>query len=85
MFVREAESKFPKGCLKIALKSPHSAPVEFNTVSVTWNSPKEVFVNLSAEGGVAVERQYTSLVVSSCMKIRHTKITWFNYGKIDYK
>ena len=84
-FVKEAESKFVEGCVKIELKSENGNSVRFHKQSITWESPKSVFLNLKANSDLEVNENYISLVVSSCKTLSASKLTWYNYGKFSCK
>src|SRR5690606_11377888 len=82
-FIREAEAKFPQGCLNITLTSKDGKIANFSKSSVTYGSPTSVSINLKASSTFDESIKYSSLIITSCRRINAAKITWYNYGKFS--
>ena len=81
--IREAEAKFPQGCLNITLTSKDGKIANFSKSSVTYGSPTSVSINLKASSTFDESIKYSSLIITSCRRINAAKITWYNYGKFS--
>jgi hypothetical protein len=79
--VNELMEKFPKGCLKVDVFTENGEKVTFDNPSVSWGSPKNVYINLKTDADLSEVKRFTSLQISSCISISSTDITWYNYGK----
>lgn len=82
-FVKEAESKFPEGCLSVELKSKNGSTALFSKRSITWGSPKNVSVNLKANHVFDQSVKYDSITITSCNALNNASITWHNHGKFS--
>lgn len=81
--IREAEAKFPQGCINIALTSKDGKIAKFTKSSVSYGSPESVFINLKAASSFDESIKYSSLIITSCRRIDAARITWYNYGKFS--
>jgi len=82
-FIREAELKFPQGCLNVTLTSKDGKIANFSKSSVMYGSPTSVYIKLKPSSAFDESIKYSSLNITSCRKINAAKITWYNYGKIS--
>lgn len=81
--IKEAKSKFKDGCIKIELQAKdHEAFVLSSDSSLRWSGKNNVSLNLNSRN-LPTDRDYISLLISSCVPLRQSEITWYNYGKID--
>lgn len=80
--IKEAKSKFKDGCIKIELNGKeHEVFVIRSETSLTWGGNNNVFMNLNSRK-FPTDREYFSMFISSCIPLRQSDITWYNYGKI---
>ena len=80
--IKEAKSKFKDGCIKIELQSKgHEAVVIGSDGSLSWGGKNNSSININRRN-LPTDRKYNSMLISSCIPLRQSEITWYNYGKI---
>ena len=80
--IKEAKSKFKDGCIKIELQSKgHEVVVLGSDGSLRWGGKNNSSINLNSLN-LPTDRKYISMLISSCIPLRQSEITWYNYGKI---
>jgi|JI10StandDraft_1071094.scaffolds.fasta_scaffold1524170_2 hypothetical protein len=80
--IKEAKSKFKDGCIKIELQSKGREAVFLSSDgSLSWGGKNNSSINLNRRN-LPTDRKYNSMLISSCIPLRQSEITWYNYGKI---
>lgn len=80
--IKEAKSKFKDGCIKIELQSKGREAVFLGSDgSLSWGGKNNSSINLNRRN-LPTDRKYNSMLISSCIPLRQSEITWYNYGKI---
>jgi hypothetical protein len=80
--IKEAKSKFKDGCIKIELQSKGREAVFLDSDgSLSWGGKNNSSINLNRRN-LPTDRKYNSMLISSCIPLRQSEITWYNYGKI---
>lgn len=80
--IKEAKSKFKDGCIKIELQSKGREAVFLGSDgSLSWGGKNNSSVNINRLN-LPTDRKYNSMLISSCIPLRQSEITWYNYGKI---
>lgn len=80
--IKEAKSKFKDGCIKIELQSKGREAVFLGSDgSLSWGGKNNSSNNINRLN-LPTDRKYNSMLISSCIPLRQSEITWYNYGKI---
>lgn len=80
--IKEAKSKFKDGCIKIELQSKGREAVFLGSDgSLSWGGKNNSSININRLN-LPTDRKYNSMLISSCIPLRQSEITWYNYGKI---
>ena len=74
--IKEAKSKFKDGCIKIELQSKgHEAVVIGSDGSLSLGGKNNSSINLNRRN-LPTDRKYNSMLISSCIPLRQSEITW---------
>lgn len=78
--LEEIRDSFPAGCVKAVLESNNGKSVIFDQTSSSVSSTEKA-IKLTPKDPVPVNIKFTKVKLSSCIVIKDTKATWYNFGK----